>query len=269
MTEKAPVFAGSIPGNYQRYLVPLLFDGYASDLAGQVDVPSTGAVLELACGTGAATKHLRASLPNTVRLVATDLNPGMLETAQGALAEIEGIEYQVADGNDLPFEDSTFDAVVCQFGVMFFPDKALGFSEAARVLKPGGRLHFSVWDSLEHNDVCNLIHETASRLCPENPITFMAMPFGYNDVSEIKTTLEAAGFRGMDICVQPRESCANSSKDIVMGAVAGSPLAAELEERSLTEQGQTSIETALKSSYGDGAIAAPMQAIIFAASKPA
>lgn len=266
MAESAPVFAGSIPDNYNQYLVPLFFDGYASDLAGKVDVPGGGAVLELACGTGAVTKHLRASLPSTTRLVATDLNPGMLETAQSALSTVEGVEFQVADGTDLPFEDASFDAVVCQFGVMFFPDKAQGFSEAARVLKPGGRLYFSVWDSLEHNSLAKLAHETAMSLSPE--ISFMAMPFDYSDVSTIKATLESTGFRGMEIFVQPRESRAGSPSDAVMGIVAGSPLAAELEARNLMEQGREAVESALKSAYGDGPIAAPMQAIVFVATKP-
>ena len=266
MAQSAPVFAGSIPGNYDRYLVPMLFDGYASDLAAKLDAPRDGAVLELACGTGAVTRHLRASLPGTARLVATDLNPGMLETAQVALGAVEGIEFQVADGTDLPFEDASFDAVVCQFGVMFFPDKALGFSEAARVLKPGGRLYFNVWDSLEHNDLSKLVHETAAGLSPE--ITFMAMPFGYCNVSAIKATLESAGFRGMEISVQPGETRAGTVNDAVMGIVAGSPLAAELEARNLLEQGSAAVESALRSAYGDGPVVAPMQAIVFVAAKP-
>lgn len=245
MTENAPVFAGSIPGNYNQYLVPLLFDGYARDLAGRLDVPSVGAVLELACGTGAVTKHLRAQLPRETRLVATDLNPGMLETAQRVLGTVEGVEFEVADGTDLPFEDASFDAVVCQFGVMFFPDKARGFSEAARVLKPGGRLSFNVWDSLEHNSFCKVVHETAISLSPE--LTFMATPFGYHDVSSIKTELESVGFLGMEISVQPRTSQANSVNDVVMGLVAGSPLAAELEARDLTDQGREAVESALQS----------------------
>jgi len=266
MAENAPVFAGSIPDNYNKYLVPLFFEGYATDLAEKLDVPNSGAVLELACGTGAVTKCLRSSLPRKTRLVATDLNPGMLQTAQSTLSAVEGIEFQVADGTDLPFEEASFDAVVCQFGVMFFPDKAQGFSEALRVLKPGGLLYFSVWDSLEHNSVSKVVHEAAVSLSPE--VSFMAMPFGYCDVSTIKATLESAGFRGMEISVQPRESRASSPNEVVKGLVDGSPLAAELEARNLTEQGREAVESALKSSFGDGPIEAPMQAIVFVASKP-
>jgi ubiquinone/menaquinone biosynthesis C-methylase UbiE len=180
-----------------------------------------------------------------------------------------GIEFQVADGTDLPFEDASFDAVVCQFGVMFFPDKVRGFSEAARVLRPGGQLHFSVWDSLEHNSICKLVHEATLSISPDDPITFMALPFSYCDVSDIKETLEAAGFADIAVDVQSRKSRADSTRDVVMGMVAGSPLAAEFEERGLTDQGRIAIESALISKYGEGEISAPMQAIIFSASKSA
>ncbi len=266
MVESAPLFAGSIAGNYNKYLVPLLFDGYASDLAGTLDVPVGGAVLELACGTGALTRHLRASLASSTRLLATDLNPGMLETAESELSTVEGIEFQIADGTDLPFEDGSFDAVVCQFGVMFYPDKAQGFAEAARVLKPGGRLHFNVWDSLEHNSSTKVVHDAVTALSPE--ITFLATPHGYNDISSIKTTLETAGFRGLEISVRPRRSRAASVNDVVVGFVAGSPLAAELESRDLVDEGREAVASALISAYGDGPFAAPMQAIVFIAAKP-
>jgi len=266
MSENVPVFAGSIPENYNQYLVPLLFDAYGADMVKKLEVPALGSVLELACGTGAVTKYLRDALVDSIRLVATDLNPGMLEIAQSSLSDSNGIEFQVADGTSLPFEETSFDSVVCQFGVMFFPDKYQGFAEAARVLKPGGRLHFSVWDSLKHNALSKLVHETATDLSPE--ISFMATPFSYCDISDIKATLESAGFRGMEISVQPRESEARSVDDVVMGLVAGSPLAAELENRGLMGEGRDAVESALISKYGDGPISAPMQAVVFIAEKP-
>jgi len=266
MAENAPVFAGSIPGNYHKYLVPLVFDVYAIELAAMVAVPNDGAVLELACGTGVVTRHLRASLPGTARLMATDFNPGMLEISQDQLSAVDGIEFQVADGTDLPFEDASFDAIVCQFGIMFFPDKAQGYGEAMRVLKPGGRLYFSVWDAIEHNGLFKSTHEAAMALSSD--ITFMAMPFSYSDISTIKAALELAGFRGMDITVQPRESQADNVNDIVMGIVEGSPLAAELETQGLFEAGREAVAAALTTALGDGPITVPMQAIVFAATKP-
>lgn len=268
MTDKAPAFTGSIPANYQQFLVPFLFEDYAADLAARVAVPNDGAVLEVACGTGVVTRHLRTSLPATVRVVASDLNSGMLEIAKTVLDGMQGIEFETADGTDLPFDEEAFDAVICQFGAMFFPDKAQGFAEAARVLKPGGRFLFSVWDSLEHNTLMKLVHETVISLSPDNPATFIARPYSYADLTETKKTLEAVGFHGTDFFVQPRESRASSAKDVMMGLVTGGPLAAELEQRGLTERGQKAVEAALRTTYGNGHINAPMQAIVVAASKP-
>ena len=135
-----------------------------------------------------------------------------------------------------------------------------------RVLKPGGRLYFSVWDAIEHNGLFKLTHEAAMALSSD--ITFMAMPFSYSDISTIKAALELARFRGMDITVQPRESQADNVNDIVMGIVEGSPLAAELETQGLFEAGREAVAAALTTALGDGPITVPMQAIVFAATKP-
>lgn len=266
MADSGPVFAGSIPANYNRYMVPMLFEAYARGIANRIDIPNEGRVLELACGTGAVTKQLRASLANTVHIVATDLNPGMLDVAQKALGAEAAIEFKIADGTDLPFKDASFDAVVCQFGVMFFPDKFQGFTEAARVLRPGGRLYFSVWDTIDHNGFSKLVHETAISVSPE--ITFMSMPFSFNDVSAIKTLLESAEFCEMDFSVQPREFRADSIDNAVSGVVDGSPLGAEFEASNLMEEGRKAMKSAFRSKYGDGPVLDTMQAIVIEAAKP-
>jgi ubiquinone/menaquinone biosynthesis C-methylase UbiE len=268
VADSSPVFTGSIPTNYQQYLVPFLFEEYAIDLAARLSVADDGAVLEMACGTGVVTAHLRASLPPSVRLIASDLNSGMLEVAKSVLDDVQGVEYEIADGTDLQFDDVAFDTIVCQFGVMLFPDKAKGFAESFRVLKPGGCLLFSVWDALENNPLSQLIHETIIALSPDDPATFLGRPHSYSDLNEIRDTLEAAGFRGIDIHVQPRESRAESAWHVVMGLVAGGPLAAEIEARGLTEKARDVVEAALRADYGDGQISAPMQAIIVKAGKP-
>ena len=211
MADKTPVFTGLIPTNYQQYLVPFLFEEYATDLATRLDVPDDGAVLETACGTGVVTAHLRASLPPSVRLIASDLNPGMLEVAKAVLDDVQGVEFEIADGTDLPFDDAAFDAVVCQFGVMLFPDKARGFAESFRVLRSGGCLLFSVWDALDNNPLSRLIHETVMSLSPEDPATFLSRPHSCSDLTEIRDALEAEGYRGIDLHVQPRISRAESA----------------------------------------------------------
>ena len=143
-------FAGSIPQLYDRYLVPLIFEPYAMDLSRRVAVLQPARVLEIAAGTGVVTRHLARELPAGTAIVATDLNQPMLDQA-AARGTARPVEWRQADALALPFEDESFDAVVCQFGVMFFPEKSKGFSEARRVLRPGGVFVFSVWDRIEDN----------------------------------------------------------------------------------------------------------------------
>lgn len=268
MTNRLPVFAGSVPEMYQKYLVPLILEGYARDLAGRVDVPAGGAVLETACGTGVVTRWLIDAPPRPARIVATDLNPGMLDVARGEVSGRQGIEFQIADATALAFEDGSFDAIVCQFGVMFFPDKDRGYREAARVLKPGGRYCFNVWDTLETNRLPKIAHEIVTALLPENSPDFLALPFSYCDLSEIKDQLQRAGFGDLEITVMPRPSRAPSARDAALALTAGTPLAAQLAERGIAEEALREVEAAVAREFGDGAIEAPMQAIAIVAQLP-
>jgi ubiquinone/menaquinone biosynthesis C-methylase UbiE len=150
MKDQHAEFSGSIPAAYDRCLGPILFEPYAKDLAARLQVPKNGSVLELACGTGILTRLLRTQLPPTVKLAATDLNEPMFRHAPAKFREDEVVQWLQADAGSLPFGDRLFDAVVCQFGIMFVPDKALAAHEAYRVLKPGGHFLFNVWDAMEH-----------------------------------------------------------------------------------------------------------------------
>lgn len=144
-------FAGSIPKLYEEHLVPLIFEPYAEDLARRVASRKPARVLEIAAGTGVVTRHLASALPEEVLIVATDLNQTMLDTA-AAVGTPRPVTWRQADAMTLPFEDAEFDAVLCQFGAMFFPDKAKAFSESRRVLKTGGAFIFNVWDRIEENE---------------------------------------------------------------------------------------------------------------------
>ena len=150
------VFAGSIPKLYEEYLVPLIFEPYAADLANRVASRSLSRVIEIAAGTGVVTRKLSSVLPEGVSIVATDLNQAMLEVASEIGTE-RSVEWRLADAMQLPFEDGVFDAVICQFGAMFFPDKSKAFAEARRVLGPGGVFMFNVWDRIEENEFANTV----------------------------------------------------------------------------------------------------------------
>src|SRR5438105_936996 len=172
------IFAGSIPEIYDRYLGPALFDPYAEDLARRLADLSSGALLETAAGTGRVTRALARVLPDAGSIVATDLNQAMLDFA-AAQPGAARISWQQADAAALPFEDARFDAVVCQFGVMFFPDKPGGYREAARVLKPGGRFLFNIWDRIEANIFAQVTTEALIAIFPDDPPLFLARtPYG-------------------------------------------------------------------------------------------
>ena len=131
------LFAGSIPDIYDRFLVPLIFETYAHDLAERLAAVKPRDVLETAAGTGVLTRAVASRLPVNACIVATDLNQPMLDQAAARQSHDGRIVWRQADALALPFEDQRFDVVACQFGVMFFPDKVSAYREALRVLKTG------------------------------------------------------------------------------------------------------------------------------------
>ena len=223
-------FSGSVPANYDRYLGPALFEPYAIDLAARVPTREGVSVLELACGTGRVTGRLRAALPASGVLVATDLNQPMIDYASSAVPD-RGITWQQADAQALPFEDGSFDVVVCQFGLMFLPDKVQGLREARRVLVPGGVLIASVWDRVAAHPHARGIEEVLHQLYPDSPPTFLDAPHGYFDPDRIRADFESAGWSEPTIEMVRFVAETSSSRDIATGFVKGSPLTHELAER--------------------------------------
>lgn len=262
-------FVGSIPETYHRHLGPLLFEPYAADLAGRLELPAspTARVLELAAGTGILTRHLRERLPAGASLVASDLNQPMLEVAGANLGATAGVEWRQADATELPFSPETFDAVVCQFGLMFFPDRARAAREAARVLKPGGQLLFNVWDSLERNPLGRIAHETIARFFPSEPPDFYKVPFGLYDPAAIRTLLESAGFEEVRHLSVPFVEQAPSAEHAAIGLVRGNPILLAIRERGMAEPDEivAAVAAALAKAFGDWPLRVPMQAHVFTA----
>jgi ubiquinone/menaquinone biosynthesis C-methylase UbiE len=180
------IFEGSIPENYDRYLGPALFEPFAKNIVARLKGERARNVLEIACGTGILTRRLRNSLPPAARLVATDLNPGMLAFARAKFSTTENLDWQEADAGALPFPDNSFDAVVCQFGLMFVPDKAAAMRECYRVLGPGGVFLFNVWDSIERNPIGQTAHKTIASFFESDPPNFYELPFGFYEADVIR-----------------------------------------------------------------------------------
>src|SRR6266852_4469090 len=233
------VFAGSIPKVYETHLVPLLFEPYAADLVNRLASRSLSRVLEVAAGTGVVTRALASVLPERVSIVATDLNQPMLDQAS-ALGTTRPVEWRQADAMQLPFQDGTFDAVVCQFGVMFFPEKAKAFSEAHRVLRPGGVLVFNVWDRLEENEFADTVTAALASLFPEDPPRFLARtPHGYHEHASIGQDLVSGGFIAPpEIITLAARSRARSPRDPAIAYCQGTPLRNEIEARGASRLGE-------------------------------
>ena len=222
-------FTGSVPANYERYMVPLLFRPYAEELAARARALQPRRILETAAGTGVVTGALVEALPDA-QIVATDLNQAMLDVAATRVAS-PNVSLLQADALALPFEDSSFDLVVCQFGVMFYPDKVQGNAEARRVLREGGQYLLAIWDRIERNELSRLAHETMERQFPDNPPMFMKRgPFSYYDCETIKRDLRAAGFGSVEIETVERKSRSGSAEDAARGLTYGSPMGIELED---------------------------------------
>ena len=257
-------FAGSIPAAYDRYLGPIFFQPYAEDLAARLAVAANGSVLELACGTGILTRILRDRLPATTRLVATDLNEPMMRHAAAKFTGSDAIEWQQADASSLPFDDGAFDAVVCQFGMMFVPDKDLAAREARRVLKRGGTFLFSVWDSLEQNPLGQIGHEIIASFFEKDPPAFYQVPFGYHDHAELRRLLEDAGFSEVQVDVVETLSGTTRVEDAAVGLVQGSPISLAIAERdpALMPEITTAVAGALTKHFGGSPFRAPMRAIV-------
>jgi ubiquinone/menaquinone biosynthesis C-methylase UbiE len=265
--DKNAQFAGSIPAAYDRYLGPIFFEPYAEDLVARLDVAPDSSLLELACGTGILTRKLRDRLPASVELIATDLNEPMFRNAAAKFRRDEAVEWKQADACALPFADHLFDAAVCQFGIMFVPDKGLCAREARRVWKPGGVFLFSVWGTLAENPIGRIAHETISSFFEKDPPTFYQVPFGYNDPDEIRRTLEGAGFRDIRIEVVTKMSVPTDAKDAANGLVLGNPISVAITERdaSLLPVIVDAVAEALKAEFGGSPFRAPMRALVIEA----
>lgn len=255
-------FTGSIPDLYDRYLGPILFEPFALDTAERFR-GFAGSILETAAGTGRVTRALAAAAP-AAAITATDLNPPMLDRAQ-TLVAAPNVRWRQADAQDLPFEDRSFDAMVCQFGVMFLPDKPRAFAEARRVLRPGGRFVFSVWADLEANEISAALQDILDHLFPDDGPQFLPRaPFGWNDPAAIRAALAAGGFPSADIETVSRMTVADSAAQFAIGQCLGSPLRAEIEARrpGAAEAVVEEVTRALAGRFGSGPIRTKAEALL-------
>jgi SAM-dependent methyltransferase len=264
------IFTGSTPQNYHEGLGPMFFEPYARDTAARVTLERGGRLLEIAAGTGIVTRHLLTRLPEGGHLVATDLGEPMLEVARANIAADPRLEWQVADACALPFTDNEFDGVVCQFGLMFFPDKVQALAEARRVLAPGGIIAFNVWDRLQENEFAAVIEAALGTLYPADPPHFLSRaPYGYFDRAIIERAVGDAGFDASVFETVSARSRADSPRVPAVGYCQGSPLRAEIEARQPPglEAATNVAAEAIAERFGRGVVEAKIQAHVILAAR--
>lgn len=265
MAETTISFSGSIPQLYDRYLGPVLFEPYATDLARRVAAQATGPVLEMACGTGVVTQQLRAHLAPEIKIVATDLSQPMLDYARTKLATLKNVDWRQADIAALPFPDASFAAVVCQFGLMFVPDKQAAFREARRMLGKGGLFAFNVWDGIAANPFAHIAHETLAKLFPADPPQFLT-PFTFNDHAVLRQLLTTHGFSDVQLETVTLEAHSESARALAVGFVQGSPLSAAIQERGASfESVVAAVAEALAQHGGATPFRSTLQAVVVTA----
>ena len=264
------VFAGSIPKLYETHLVPLIFEPYAADLKKRVGAMNVSRILEVAAGTGVVTRALATVENEAISIVATDLNQAMLDEA-AAEGTARPVQWQQADAMALPFPDAQFDAVVCQFGVMFFPDKSKAFSEARRVLKPGGVLIFNVWDRISENEFADTVTAALEAVFPKDPPRFLARtPHGYHDRSTIERDLANGGFtESPRIATVAARSRAASATVPAIAYCQGTPLRNEIEARDASRLAEATdvAAAALAQRFGTHSVDGKIQAHVVTVEK--
>lgn len=262
------LFQGAIPENYDRYLGPVMFEPWAKDLVLRLADRKYERVLEIACGTGIVSRRLRDALPATTEIIATDLNPDMFEFAKRKFRKDENITWQQADASALPFPDCSFDAAVCQFGVMFVPDKAAAMRESYRVLRNAGVFLFNVWDSFEANPFAQIAHTTISSFFDHDPPGFYKIPFGFHDSTVIRGMLQDAGFDKIESFSEMKPCRSDSARGFATGLVRGNPVAAEATERGVDPEDLIeAVAKQIAKGFGSAPVESTMRIIVWHATK--
>jgi len=262
------VFGGDIPKNYDRYLGPVIFEPYARDIAQRLVDRKIQSLLEIACGTGIVTRHLRNRLPMSVEIIATDLNADMFEFAKLKFRGGERVHWQQADACALPFPDESFDAIICQFGFMFVPDKAAAMRESYRVLRNGGVLLFNVWDSFDANPFAQIAHSTIASFFDQDPPRFYEIPFSLYDSKLVRQFLQSAGFERIEMFLETKPCRSRAANEFASGLVRGNPVGAEATERGVDpEHLIAAVAKQLGERFGAAPLESTMRAIVWEAVK--
>lgn len=258
--EANAAFAGAIPDKYDQYLGPLLFEPYALDMVSGMKKEGVSSVLELACGTGRVTQYLPKHFGPGVSITATDLNPDMIAVATRKIKD--DIKWRPADMQELPFAADSFDLALCQYGLMFVPDKAKAIREVARVLKKGSVFHFNTWDKIENNGIPRISRQIVTEFFNGTPPNFYFVPFSMFDPEAIKKLMLENGFSKVEISLIKKEGISNTALEAATGMIEGNPVAKEIRDKDPNAVPDVieKVRKEIAIQYGDNPVRCPLQA---------
>ena len=261
-------FAGTIPQIYDEIFGPFFLEPYAFDLVERINATNVTNILELAAGTGRVTIHLLSAFPDTVQITATDINPDMMAVGK-QIVDASNLAWERVDMCSIPYEDDKFDLIVCQFGVMFAPDKIKALSEMYRVLKPGGQLLFNVWGDIEYNKVWNVTNKVVNSFFSDTPLTIYQGPFSMSDEKAVLALMKQAGFKSAT-AVPVNELGEIASADLaVKGYLEGLPIRNIIMEKGVAffPQIQQSLKDAFVDAMGNNPMVSSLHVWVFEAIK--
>lgn len=264
---KQSLFNASMPVFYDRYLGPVSFYPFADETVDRVKALALGKVLEVACGTGIVTCRLAQAMPGEIEILASDISHAMVAFARKMHAS-PNIRWCAADAQALPLASSSVDLVLCQFGMMFVPDKQTALREARRVLRPGGRCLLTVWDNLANNDLPRISTNAVAEMFASDPPTFMQrVPYGYNNHDIILAHVRNAGFSLGTIEAVKKTLRVPSADEYAIGLCQGGPLRGEIEKRDpdSLEHATHAAARAIEHHYGTGSFDAAARALFITA----
>lgn len=264
LTQQTPIaFSGNIPKYYDSFLGPMFFEPFALDMANRVGKIAPMELLELASGTGRLTKLLPAVLSKDAHIIASDINPAMVNFGR-SIIEGDNVEWQQVDAVSLPFPDATFDCITVTFGVMFYSDRVKAFKEAFRVLKPGGTFIFSAWDEIKNNPMANIVNSTLKHFFPVDTPAFYTVPFSYHDENLINDNLHEAGFKNVAMEIVKLTGYSKSNDSAAKGLIYGTPTITAIEERDgeIINDVMEHLKREIAARFGTQSLPVPLQARI-------